>query len=145
MFLLRVVALSPRNSHALLPQDVADTALGDGLLELVFKEGSQFLLGEGRVLSLLLPQPDLSLRCHFVRVTMPVINERFPEGASLAIATAEVRKRPPAEGKAQLLAEVLELLSPVEAVEDLLLGQSSSNLTGSVALHEIPPETEIAL
>jgi len=139
VFLLRVVALSPRSSHSLLSQYVADTALGDGFLELVFKEGSQFLLSEGRVLSFLLPQPAPPLKSHLERVTMPVVNERFPGGASLAMATPEVRKRPPAKGKAQLLTEVLEVLSLVEALENLLLGQSSLDLTGGVALHGIPP------
>jgi hypothetical protein len=47
--------LPSRDGHSLLSQYVADAALGDGLLELGFEEGSQFLLGEGQVLSFLLP------------------------------------------------------------------------------------------
>jgi hypothetical protein len=54
-FLLGAVTLPSRDGHSLLSQYVADAALGDGLLELGFEEGSQFLLGEGQVLSFLLP------------------------------------------------------------------------------------------
>jgi len=108
-------------------------------LELGFEEGSQFLLGEGQVLSFLLPQPGPTLRSHLVRVTVAMVNERFPGRTSPSVATAKVRKRPPTEGKTQFLAEVLEILSLVEALEKLFLGQCSSDLPGGVALHEIPP------
>jgi len=147
-----VVALSPRNSHSFLSQDVADTALGDRHLELGFEEIGQFLLREGQVLPLLLPQPSSTLRSHLVSMPASVINERLPGSvlslpkgrASLVVATAEIRKRPPAEGKAQFLAEGLKVLSLVEAQEELLLPQSSFDLTGGVSLHGIPPEAEIA-
>jgi hypothetical protein len=94
-----VVALSPGNSHSFLSQDVAYAALGDGFLELAFKEIGQFLLREGRVLSFLLPQPDPTLRSHLVRVAVAMVNECFPARPSLAIATAEVRERSSAEGE----------------------------------------------
>ena len=115
--------LSSSGGHSFLSQYVADPALGDGDLELVFEAIGKFLLGESRVLSLLLPQPGPTLRSHFVRVTVAMVNERLPGGvlclpkgrASLAVATAEVRKRPPAEEEAQFLAKGLEVLSLVEA------------------------------
>jgi hypothetical protein len=91
--------LSPGNSHPFLSQDVADAALGDGLLELVFKEISQFLLREGQVLPLLLPQPSSTLRSRLVCMPPSVVNECFPARPSLAIATAEVRERSSAEGE----------------------------------------------
>jgi len=143
-----MVALSPRGSHSFLSQDVADAALGDGHLELSFEEIGQFLLGEGQVLSLLLPQPGSPLKSHLVRVSVAVINERLPDGvlslpkgrASLAIATAELGKVVSTEGKAQFLAKGLKVLSLVETLEKLFLGQSSLDLTGGIALHGIPPE-----
>jgi hypothetical protein len=143
-FLRGTVALSPGDGHPLLSQYVADAALGDGLLELVSEEDSQLLLGEGRVLSFLLPQPGPTLRSHLVRVTVAVVNERLPGRASLAVATAELGKVVSTERKAQFLAESLKVLSPGEALEELLLGLSSFDLTGGVALHGIPPEAEIA-
>jgi len=136
--------LSSGDGHPLLSQYVADAALGDGDLELVFEEIDQFLLGEGRVLSFLLPQPDPTLMSHLVRVTVPVVNEYLPGGASLAIATAKLGKVVSTERKAQLLAEGLKVPSLVEALEELLLGQNSFDLTGGVALHGVPPEAEIA-
>ena len=115
--------MSSRGSHSFLSQYVADVALGDGDLELGFEEIDQVMLSQGRALSLLLPQPGPTLRSHFVRVTVAMVNERLPGGvlclpkgrASLAVATAEVRKRPPAEEEAQFLAKGLEVLSLVEA------------------------------
>jgi hypothetical protein len=75
---------------------------------------------------------------------MPVVNERLPGRTSLAVATAKLGKIVSAERKAQFLAEVLKVLSPIKALEKLLLDQSSFDLTGGVALHEVPPEAEIA-
>jgi len=131
--------LSSRDGHSLLSQYVADAALGDGLLELGFEEGSQFLLGEGQVLSFLLPQPGPTLRSHLVGVTVAMVNERLPGRPSLAVATAKLGKVVSTEGKVQFLAEVLKVLSPVEALKKLLLGQSSLDLTGCVVLHGVPP------
>jgi len=115
--------LSSRGSHSFLSQYVADAALGDGDLELGFEEIDRVMLSQGRALSLLLPQPGATLRSHFVRVTVAMVNERLPGGvlslpkgrASLAVARAEVRKRPAAEQKAQFLAKGLKVLSLVEA------------------------------
>ena len=90
--------LSSRDGHSLLSQYVADAALGDGLLELGSEEGNQFLLGEGQVLSFLLPQPGLTLRRHFVSVTMPVVNECLPGRSPLTVATAELGKVVSTEG-----------------------------------------------
>jgi hypothetical protein len=113
--------------------------LGDGHLELDFEEIGQFLLGEGRVLSFLLPQPGPTLRNDLVRVAMAMVNERLPGRTSLTIATAQLRKVVPAEGKVQFLTEVLKVLSLVKALEKLLLGQSPLDLTGSVAFHGVSP------
>jgi hypothetical protein len=118
--------------------------LGDGDLELVFEEIGQFLLGEGQVLSFLLPQPGPTLRSHLVRVTVAVVNERLPGRASLMVATAELRKVVSTEGKAQFLAKSLKVLPLVETLEELFLSQSSLDLPGGVALHGVPPEAEIA-
>jgi hypothetical protein len=68
-------------------------------MELSFEEMSQFLLGEGRVLALALPQPGPTFRRHLVRVTMAMINERLPGRTSLAIAMAELGQIVPAEGQ----------------------------------------------
>jgi len=144
VFLLGAVVLSSRDGHSLLSQYVADAALGDGLLELGFEEGSQFPLSEGQVLSFLLLQPGPSLSGHLVRVTVAVVNERFPGGTSLAVATTKLGKIVSAQRKAQFLAEVLKALSSIKALEKLLLGQSSFDLTGGVALHKVPPEAEMA-
>jgi hypothetical protein len=143
-FLRRVVALSPRASHSFLSQDVADAALGDGDLELVFKEISQFLLSDGWVLSFLLPQPGPTLRSYLVWVSVAVINKRLPGRASLPIATAELGKVVSTEGKARFLAKGLKVLPLVETLEELFLGQSSLDLTDGIALHGIPPEAGIA-
>ncbi len=112
-------------------------------MEFVFEESGQFLLGEGQALSFLLPQPGPTVGSHLVRVTMAMINECLPGRAALTIATTELRKVVLAEGKTQFLAESLKVLPPVEALEELLLGQSSFDLTGSVVFHGISPEAEI--
>jgi hypothetical protein len=131
--------LPSRDDHPFCPQYVADVALGDGHLELRFEEVYQFLLGESRVLSLLLPQPGPTLERHLVRVTVAMVDERFPRRPSLTIATAEVEKRVPTEEKAQSLAEVLEILPLIEALEKLPLSQSSVDLTNGVAFHRNLP------
>jgi len=113
--------------------------LGDGLVELNFEEGGQLLLSEGRVLSLALPQPGPTLRRHFVRVAVAVVNERFPARPSPPIATAELGQIVPAEEQAQLLTQGIEVLSLIQALQELLLGQSSFDLTRAVAFHSVPP------
>jgi hypothetical protein len=137
--------LSPRDSHPLCPQYVADLALGDEYLELEFEEIGQFLLGEDRVLSFLLPQPGPTLRSHLVGVAAAMVNERLPRRTSLTIAMAQLRKVVPAEGEAQFLTEVLEVLPLVKALEKLLLGQSPLDLTDSVAFHGVSSLVKIAL
>jgi hypothetical protein len=132
-------ALSPRDSHPFRSEHVADLALGDGLLKLGLVESGQFLLGEGQVLSLPLPQPGPPLRSGLVEVTVTMVNDRLPGKASLAITAAELREVVPAEGKAQFLAEGFEALSLVEALQKLLLGQSSFDLTDGVVFHWLPP------
>jgi hypothetical protein len=67
-------------------------ALRDGHLELLFEELGQYLLCEGRVLSLLLPQPSSPLSRRFVRMTVAMVDECFPGRPSLAIATAQLGK-----------------------------------------------------
>jgi hypothetical protein len=118
-------------------------ALRDGHLELDGEEPGQFLLSESRVPSFLLSQPGPTLRRGLVRMTVAVVNEGLPARASLAVAAAELRQVVPAEGKAQFLAEGVKVLPLVEAQEKLLLGQSSFDLTGGVALHGIPPVAEM--
>jgi hypothetical protein len=76
---------------------------------------------------------------------MPVVNECLPGRAPLTVATAELGKVVSTEGKTQFLAEGLKVLSLLETLEELLLGQSSFDLTGGVAFHRVPPETEITL
>jgi hypothetical protein len=58
-FRLGMVMLSPRESHPFFPQDVADTAWGDGDLELDFEAFGQFRLSESRALAFLGPQPAI--------------------------------------------------------------------------------------
>jgi hypothetical protein len=115
--------------------------LGDGLVELGFEESDQFLLGEGQALSFALPQPDPTLRRHFVRVAVAVVDERFPGRAALAIVTAELGQIVPAEGQVQLLAQRVEVLSLIQSQQELLLGPGSFDLTGGVAFHRIPPRS----
>jgi hypothetical protein len=134
-----MVVLSPRERHPFHSEHVADLALGDGLLKLGLVESNQCLLGEGRVLSLPLPQPGPPLRSGLVGVTVTMVNERLPGRAPLAITAAELRAVVPAESQAQFLAEGGEVLSPVEALQELLLGQSSFDLTDSVVFHRLPP------
>jgi hypothetical protein len=134
-----MVVLSPRDRHPCHSEHVADLALGDALLELGLVESGQFLLGEGQVLSLPLPQPSPPLRSGLVEVTVAMVNERLPGRASLAITAAELRAVVPAEGQAQFLAEGCPVLSLVEALQKLLLGQSSFDLTDGVVFHWFPP------
>jgi len=151
--------LSPRDGHPFRSKYVADLALGDGLLELVFEKGSEFLLSESRVLSFPFPQPGPTLGGRLVRVAVAMVNERLPGGAlslvlsyaeglskgraSLTVTAAELRKVVPAEGEVQFLAEALKVLSLVEALEQLLLGQGLLDLTSGVAFHGVPPCTKI--
>jgi hypothetical protein len=134
-----MVVLPPRDSHPFRSQHVADLALGDGLLKLGLVESGQFLLGEGQVLSLPLPQPGPPLRGGLVEVTVAMVNERLPGRASLTITAAELGEVVPAEEKAQFLAEGCEVLSLVETLQELLLGQSSFDLTDGVVFHWLPP------
>jgi len=139
VFLLGVVALSTGNSHSFLSQYVADAALGNRDLKLDLEEIGQFLLGEGWILSFLLPQPSPTLRGCLVRVTMAVVNQGLPGRACLAVATPELGKVVPAERKAQFPTEGLKVFPLVKALEELFLGQSSLDLMGGVAFHRIPP------
>jgi hypothetical protein len=50
-----MIPLSAGNGYTFCPQDVADLALGDSHLELIFKELDQLRLSESRVFLLLLP------------------------------------------------------------------------------------------
>jgi len=127
--------------------------LGNGDLKLGLEEIGQFLLGEGWILSFLLPQPGPTLRGCLVRMTMAVVNQGLPGGAlslskgraCLAVATPELGKVVPAERKAQFPTEGLKVFPLVKALEELFLGQSSLDLMGGVAFHGIPPRAEIAL
>jgi hypothetical protein len=68
-----------------------------------------------------------------------MVDERLPGGTALAVATAEVGQRAALEGQAQSLAEPLKLLSLVQSLEKLLLGQGSIDLADGVSLHRISP------
>jgi hypothetical protein len=114
-------------------------ALGEGRLEFGFEESGQLRLREAWGLAFPLPQPGPTLGRRPVSVTLAVVNEGLPRRATLLVALAEVRHRPPAEGKTQFLAQGLKFLTLVEAQEELLLGQSSFDLTGGIAFHGVPP------
>jgi hypothetical protein len=113
--------------------------LGDGDLELLFEEGGQLLLSEGRVLPLLLPQPDSTLRGDFVGMAMAVVDEGLPGGASLTITATELGQVLPAEGEPQFLTQSVKVLPLVEAEQKLLLSQSALDLTDGVPFHGISP------
>jgi hypothetical protein len=134
-----VVTLPAGDGHPFRSQDVADVTLGDGYLELLLETLDQFCLGQGWILLFLHFQPGPALRCHLVRVAVPVIQERLPGGTSLAVAAAEEGQGARFERQAQLLAQCLKVFAAVEALEQFLLGQRSVHLTGSIPFHAISP------
>jgi hypothetical protein len=96
--------------------------LGERHLKLGLEALGQFLLGEDRVLLLLVPQPNPSLRCHLVHVTVTMVDERFPGSTSLTIALAQLGKVISTEKKAQVPAELFKVFSSLQAIEQSFLG-----------------------
>jgi hypothetical protein len=96
--------------------------LGERHLKLGLEALGQFLLGEDRVLLLLVPQPNPSLRCHLVHVTVTMVDERFPGRTSLTIALAQLGQVISAETKAQVPAELFKVFSSLQAIEQSFLG-----------------------
>lgn len=113
--------MSSGDRHAFLAQDVADLALGDRYVELLFEQFGQFLLGQGRVLVLLVPQPSPPLWRPLGSVTMTMINQRFPARSSLPVAAAQFGHIVPTVRKLQFFTEHLKILSLLESLEKLLL------------------------
>jgi hypothetical protein len=113
--------LSSGDRHSFLAQNVADLPLGERYFELLFEQSGQFLLGQGRVLVLLVPQPGSPLWRPLGSVTMTMIYQRFPARSSLTIVTAQFRHIVPTVRKLQFFTEHLKVLSLVESLEKLLL------------------------
>jgi len=129
------------DGHPFRPQDVADLALGDGYSELLLEALDQFCLSQGRVLLFLRAQPGSALWRYLVRMAVTVVKERFPGGSSLAVAAAQERQGARLEAQTQFLAECLKVLAMVEALEELLLGQGSVDLTDGVSFHPNSPDS----
>jgi hypothetical protein len=68
-----------------------------------------------------------------------MVNQCFPGSSSLAIETAQFGHIVPAVGQAQFFTESIKVFSLFEALEKLLLGQGSFDLSGCVPFHRIPP------
>jgi len=135
---MRVVALATRERYPFSPQHVADLALGERHLEFLSKALGQLLLGESRVLFFLLAQPDPTLAGYLVGVTVAMVDQCHPGRASSTVTLAQFRQIILAETQTQFLTEAVEDLAPVEALEQLLLGQGAIDLADRIAFHELP-------
>ena len=87
----------------------------------------------------MLSQPSPSLWRSLGSVTVTMVNQCFPRSPALAISTTQFRHIVPAVGEAQFFTERVKVLSLIETLEQLLLSQSTFDLSGGVAFHRIPP------
>ena len=116
-----MVALSAGDRRPFLAQEITDLSLRDGHFELSLKHLGQFLLGQGWVLPLLVPQPGSSLWRPLGSVAMTMVNQGFPGSSSLSVAAAQFGHIVPAVRKPQFFTELPKVLSLLKSLEKLLL------------------------